>query len=104
MSASVPSRHALILAIQTYVHVQVAELTDGVLRIHNRISSAHWGGALDSSVDRSSIWCQSWGLKRKYLIGCKLLLIQSLLLLLQSFDLVLKGDLSTRQPRQSKSE
>jgi hypothetical protein len=40
------------------------------------------------------VWDQSWSLQRKDLVRGKLLLVQSLLLLLERLNLVLEGNLS----------
>lgn len=81
-----------------HAHTHVAHLTK---LTHSRLRSAKGAhahaqgeGTVYATVSGSTRRCKTGGLEGENLIGSELLLVQSLLLLLKSFNLVLKSDLA----------
>jgi hypothetical protein len=78
-------RNALGLPIETYADgCQATELTHRILwpPIATQAARTNGNSTLDTPVRRRTIRSKPWSLKRKNLIGCKLLLVECLLLLL----------------------
>lgn len=91
---AMPTRHALGLTVKTKIQaIEVPKLAHRMLHIAESGGVwAHWHSALDAPVSATG-WHNAGSLEGQDLIGSKLLLIQCLLLLLQGFNLILKGNL-----------
>jgi len=87
---SMSSWQALWLSVEAH-HPKVAILSL-TWSIVIETAGAHWNSALDSSMD-TSVGSKAWSLVRENLVGSQLLLIQCLLLVLKSFDLLLESNL-----------
>lgn len=97
------TRHTLGLAVKTKIQaIEVPKLAHRMLHIAKGGGvRAHWYSALDAPMSAAG-WYNAGSLERQNLIRSKLLLVQCLLLLLQSFDLILKGNLQEITFRQKK--
>lgn len=96
VSSTVASRNALGLTIEAQVQAsEITKLTHRVLKTTKSSTSprTHWNCALNTTV-KISVWRKSRRLERQNLIRRKLLLVESLLLLLQGINLILKSNLS----------
>lgn len=83
------------LAIQTHTEVaEAAELTHSGLRAAERVDAhTHRYSAVYTAMDIGTSRSKSGGLERKNLVRGELLLVERLLLLLQSLNLSLESDL-----------
>lgn len=96
VTSTVASRNALGLTIEAQVQApKITKLTHRVLKTTKSSTSprTHRNCALNTTV-KISVWCKSRRLEGQNLIRRKLLLVESLLLLLQGINLILKSNLS----------
>lgn len=99
VTPSVAARNAACLSVQTHAHsVELSELTHGGLRAGERADAhSERQGALHATVNCTARRCQTGRLEREDLIRRELLLIEGLLLLLESLNLILNRDLRDDQ-------
>lgn len=100
---AMPTRHALALTVKAKIQaIEIPELAHRMLHIAEGGGvGAHWYGTLHAPMSASS-WYYARSLERQDLIRSKLLLIQCLLLLLQSFNLILKSNLEDKTVRKTR--
>lgn len=95
VSSPMSTGHALLIVKTKRERRHITELAHVALQRTEGVTDTESSrqSALNASVGVSSIWRKARGPKGKYLTRGKLLLIQSLLVLLQSFDLILDSNL-----------